>query len=173
MCWAGRALRGRGAAEDGLLARPERPRRWTLPITAFRVTLPSSAAIWLADRPASQNFFNCSTRSSVQVNTVIALFPSVAPAVGLRWRQFESCKNPCRQNPLALAGRIRRARAITPNTGLERNTTVHEMSYPTAQKLQYAVTRAQESASMRPHIPGSSGSLPSNKIGFFCGPQRG
>src|SRR5450631_2064566 len=36
MCWAGRALRGRGAAEEGLLARPERPSRWTLPITAFR-----------------------------------------------------------------------------------------------------------------------------------------
>src|SRR6266404_6645949 len=74
--WAGRALRGRGAAEEGLLARPERPSRWTLPITAFRVTFPSSAAIWLAESPESQSFFNCSTRSSVQVNTVMALFPS-------------------------------------------------------------------------------------------------
>jgi hypothetical protein len=76
ICWAGRALRGRGAAEEGLLARPERPSRWTLPITAFRVTFPSSAAIWLAESPPSQSFFSCSTRSSVQVNTVIALFPS-------------------------------------------------------------------------------------------------
>src|SRR6202000_1307508 len=76
MCWAGRTLRGRGAAEEGLLARPDRPRRWTLALTALRVTFPSSAAIWLAERPASQSFFNCSTRSSDQVNTVIALFPS-------------------------------------------------------------------------------------------------
>src|ERR1700685_3368049 len=78
MCWAGRAYRGRGAAEEGLLARPERPSRCTLPITAFRVTFPSSAAIWLADSPASQSFFNCSTRSSDQVNTVIALDPFVS-----------------------------------------------------------------------------------------------
>src|SRR5881394_3183992 len=42
MCWAGRALRWRGAAEEGLLARPERPSRCTLPITALRVTFPSS-----------------------------------------------------------------------------------------------------------------------------------
>ena len=82
MCWAGRALRWRGAAEEGLLARPERPSRWTLPITAFRVTFPSSAAIWLAESPASQSFFSCSTRSSDQVNTVIAFFPSRrAPAI--------------------------------------------------------------------------------------------
>src|ERR1700681_4102341 len=74
--WAGRPWRWRGAAEEGLLARPERPSRWTLPITAFRVTFPISAAIWLAERPASQSFFSCSTRSSDQVNTVIALFPS-------------------------------------------------------------------------------------------------
>ena len=67
---------GAGAAEEGLLARPDRPSRWTLPITAFRVTFPSSAAIWLAESPPSQSFFSCSTRSSDQVNTVIALFPS-------------------------------------------------------------------------------------------------
>ena len=72
----GGALRWRGAAEEGLLARPDRPSRCTLPITALRVTFPSSAAIWLAESPASQSFFSCSTRSSDQVNTVIALFPS-------------------------------------------------------------------------------------------------
>src|SRR5947209_6126466 len=80
ICWAGRALRWRGAADEGLLARPESPSRWTFPITAFRVTFPSSEAIWLAESPASQSFFSCSTRSSDQVNTVIALFPSLAPA---------------------------------------------------------------------------------------------
>ena len=88
ICWAGRALRGRGAAEEGLLARPERPSRCTLPITAFRVTFPSSAAIWLAESPASQSFFSCSTRSSDQVNTVIAFFPSHrAGQSGQRWRR--------------------------------------------------------------------------------------
>src|SRR6185312_13064158 len=74
MCWAGRALRWRGAADAGLFARPESPRRCTLPMTAFRVTFPSSAAIWLAERPLSQSFLSCSTRSSDQVNTVIAFF---------------------------------------------------------------------------------------------------
>src|SRR6267378_570865 len=64
--WA-RALRGRGADEDGLLARPERPRRCTLPITALRVMPPSSAAIWLADSPSPHNFFRSSTRSSVHI----------------------------------------------------------------------------------------------------------
>src|ERR1043165_9170006 len=103
MCWAGR---GRGAAGGGLFARPERPSRCTLPITALRVTFPSSAAIWLADRPASQSFFSCSTRSSVQVITVIAFFslisrqPFAADALASPHSQ-----NPCRQNPLALAGR--------------------------------------------------------------------
>jgi len=47
-------------------SRPPRPSRWTLPITALRVTPPSSAAIWLADSPSAQSFFSNSTRSSVQ-----------------------------------------------------------------------------------------------------------
>src|SRR5260370_19471282 len=67
MCEWGRALRGRGAAEDGDLARPANPSRCTLPITALRVMPPSSAAIWLADNPSVQSFFSVSTRSSVQV----------------------------------------------------------------------------------------------------------
>src|SRR4051794_17275941 len=112
MCCAGRALRGRGAAEEGLLARPERPSRWTLPITAFRVTLPSSAAIWLAESPPSQSFFNCSTRSSVQVNTVIALFPSCRAGLSRSGVATASSKDPSRQNPLARARRGWRARAF-------------------------------------------------------------
>src|SRR5512146_3445537 len=81
-----RALRGRGAVDDGLLARPDRPRRWTLPITALRVIPPSSAAIWLADSPSAHNFFRSSTLSSVQL---IGFSPSLSrlwvesiPAVG-------------------------------------------------------------------------------------------
>src|SRR5882672_9321929 len=61
-----RALRGRGEDEEGLLARPERPRRCTFPITALRVMPPSSAAIWLADSPSAHNFLRSSTLSSVQ-----------------------------------------------------------------------------------------------------------
>src|SRR6202034_740681 len=145
ICWAGRALRGRGAAEEGLLARPERPSRWTLPITAFRVTFPSSAAIWLAESPPSQSFFSCSTRSSVQVNTVIALFPScraghsrsgVATIIRSKSLPAESLSP-------------RRARKARPGVYAEHwdkkgVKPPHEMSYPTAQRLQYGVTPAQE-----------------------------
>src|SRR3954449_6616353 len=149
MCCAGRALRCRGAAEGGVLARPDRPSRCTLPITALRVTLPSSAAIWLADRPASQSFFNCSTRSSVQVITVIALILCVAPAIrgGSAWRvqfakplQAESLSP--RRALFCAPGRLRRTQD---QRGSE---PPHEMSYPTARRLQYAVTHAQESASL-------------------------
>src|SRR5579884_2207873 len=61
----GRALAGRGVALEVPLARPDRPSRCTLPITALRVMPPSSAAIWLADKPSDQSFFKSSTRSSV------------------------------------------------------------------------------------------------------------
>src|SRR5438874_1450115 len=62
-----RVLRGRGAVEDGDLARPDSPSRCTLPITALRVIPPSSAAIWLAERPSVHSFLSSSTRSSVQL----------------------------------------------------------------------------------------------------------
>src|SRR6185369_11524970 len=62
--------RGRSLREG--LARPARPRRCTLPITALRVTPPSTRAIWLADRPSVQRFLSCSTRSSVQFNGSIS-----------------------------------------------------------------------------------------------------
>jgi hypothetical protein len=53
---------GCGAAA---LALPDSPRRCTLPITALRVTPPSSAAIALAERPSDQSFLRSSTLSSV------------------------------------------------------------------------------------------------------------
>src|SRR4030081_3860401 len=115
MCGAGRALRGRGAAEEGLLARPERPSRWTLPITALRVTFPSSAAIWLAESPLSQSFFSCSTRSSVQVNTVIAIFPSYRAGHSRGRGATPFVQKPCRQNPLALARGGKSAPAALPH----------------------------------------------------------
>src|SRR6266702_1941341 len=154
MCLSGRALRWRGAAEEGLLARPERPSRWTLPITAFRVTFPSSAAIWLAESPPSQSFFNCSTRSSVQVNTVMALFPSRRAG-----RVWDSAVMPNRSKSLrAESLSHRRCAASAPErvrqtAGLRGSELPHEMSYPTGQRLQYGVTPAQESAWVRPHVP--------------------
>src|SRR6056297_768244 len=45
--------------------RLDSPSRCTLPITALRVTPPSSLAIWLADWPSPHNLFNRSTRSSL------------------------------------------------------------------------------------------------------------
>src|SRR4051812_24122672 len=154
MCWAGRALRWRGAAEEGLLARPERPSRCTLPITAFRVTFPSSAAIWLAESPPSQSFFNCSTRSSDQVNTVIVFFPSLRAGQPGATLAMPNLKNPSGQNPLALAGRSKCARTCyAVQNGLLGSVPPHEMSYPTDQTLQYGVTLAQESAAVRPHVP--------------------
>src|SRR5580704_1392690 len=73
--WPGaRALRGRGAVEEGLLARPDSPSRCTLPITALRVMPPSSAAIWLADSPSVHNFLRSSTRSSVHIILSLPLF---------------------------------------------------------------------------------------------------
>src|SRR6056297_2863036 len=61
-------------------ARFDRPRRCTLPITALRVTPPSSLAIWLADWPSPHIFFNSSTRSSVQ-----DIVPSIKKSGRLRW----------------------------------------------------------------------------------------
>jgi hypothetical protein len=51
---------------DAVVARFESPKRCTFPITALRVTPPSSLAIWLADWPSPHIFFSSSTRSSVQ-----------------------------------------------------------------------------------------------------------
>jgi hypothetical protein len=64
----------------GLAARLLRPRRWTLPMTALRVTPPSSLAIWLADWPSPHIFFNTSTRSSVQDILVPLIWPEVGYA---------------------------------------------------------------------------------------------
>ena len=57
---------GRGRSTRGAVARPARPRRCTLPITALRVTSPSARAIWLALSPSVHICFRRSIRSSVQ-----------------------------------------------------------------------------------------------------------
>ena len=66
--WRRRAL--------GDLARPARPSRCTLPITALRVSpWPRRLAIWLALLPSIQACRSCSTRSSVQ--DIVASFVTV------------------------------------------------------------------------------------------------
>src|SRR5437879_4624965 len=126
MCEWGRALRGRGAAEDGDLARPDNPSRCTLPITELREMPPSSAAIWLADNPSLHSFFRSSTRSSVQF------------MVHHPWHQ----SNRPTESILALRPtQGRRRERVAPET-LE-NCPPHEISYQRPTTLLYAVTRAQ------------------------------
>src|ERR1043166_2013949 len=83
-----RGLRARGAPEEDGLARPERPKRCTLPMTALRVMPPSSAAIWLAESPSAQSFFKSSTLSSVQPLSFFS--PGIKALDGIQ---------PCRQTP--------------------------------------------------------------------------
>lgn len=83
-CGENRGRRARGGhARAGVPAgRPgAKPRRWILPITAFRET-PISAAIWLQLKPVTTNIRSCSTRSGVQVAIVIGRPPEVR---GLCW----------------------------------------------------------------------------------------
>src|SRR5215468_10717537 len=75
--WA--RARGRCDFMREVVARPDRPRRCTLPITALRVTPPSRPAIWLALNPSDHSFFNNSTRSSFQA---IPSSPALATAAG-------------------------------------------------------------------------------------------
>src|SRR5262245_16981966 len=128
MCGA-RGLRRRGAAEDGDLARPESPRRCTLPITALRVTPPSSAAIWLAESPSAHSFFSNSTRSSVQVMS------NSSPT---------ATAETSRQNPTAGAGNDQLARRVPALPIYASDCPPHEMSYSTIETLQYGGRRAEE-----------------------------
>src|SRR5258708_28986630 len=131
-----RALRGRGADDAGLLARPDSPRRCTLPITAFRVMPPSSAAIWLADRPSPHSFFRLSTRSSVQVMRL-------PPGEAANWS---------RQNPSPAPVSPRPTRRLLPLLMNSETCPPHEMSYLTGGKLQYGGSPAQESVRLSPHL---------------------
>src|ERR1700678_1540937 len=136
MCVAERGLRVRGAALDALLARPDNPKRCTLPITALRVTPPSSAAIWLAERPSAQSFFNSSTRSSVH--------DMLSPPQQMR--AFWPWRNPPSSQAALAAQHARLTNALD-------KCPPHEMSYLTSSKLQYGGSRAQESRFMLPHVP--------------------
>src|SRR5262245_35256027 len=91
--------RGRCDFMREVVARPDRPRRCTLPITALRVTPPSRPAIWLALNPSDHSFFNSSTRSSFQA---IPSSPALATAAG-------STKNA--RNPAIPAGAGQRVRS--------------------------------------------------------------
>ena len=81
-----------------LVERPrlDRWRRCTLPMTAFLLTPPSCAAIWLALRPSAQSFVKSSTRSSVHMGHA----PSpVACAIGIQ--------SPARASAQAVAPHLR------------------------------------------------------------------
>src|SRR5262245_65959170 len=79
--------RGWGDFMREVVARPDRPRRCTLPTTALRVTPPSRPAIWLALSPSDHSFFNKSTRSSFQA---IPRSPALAIAAGSTKNEGES-----------------------------------------------------------------------------------
>ena len=95
-------------------ARPARPRRWTLPITAFRVTPPSCAAILLALCPSSHSRRRSATRSSVQPRpaSIIPLRPlrlgRVLAGDDMRSGSPGAVCNPalCRRADRALARRL-------------------------------------------------------------------
>src|SRR6201996_9429405 len=151
ICDGARALRGRGEALDVLLARPDRPRRCTLPITALRVMPPSSAAIWLAERPSDHSFFRSSTRSSVhdmsnfsiQFRVRPKLWPRLAIAPGqLCWPLAESIAKPGGTMPPDTHATDEALDDCPP----------HDMSYLTRKMLQYGGTPAQESDTPLPHI---------------------
>src|SRR5207302_5079314 len=122
-CEVARTLRGRGAAEEGLLARPDRPRRCTLPMTALRVIPPSSAAIWLADRPSAHNFLRFSTRSSVH-DMALSIHDGIGAGRRARARQ-----NPTSAPGSRWAGPTRRS-----TDGNSGNSPPHEMSYSNVTK---------------------------------------
>src|ERR1700674_5424285 len=113
-CDKGRGLRGRDDDDESDFARPERPRRCTLPITALRVTPPSWPAIWLAESPSAHSFFRSSTRSSVQLIQI---------SQGLR------------RNPSPIAG-IRPAPASAPHVNATDDSRRNDMSYATKARLQ-------------------------------------
>jgi hypothetical protein len=85
----GRAARtGRFAGRDGV-ARPARPRRWTLPITALRVTPPSCLAIWLADSPSAHSLRSSATRSSFQpMFKPLCPWPRISPGMRRHFAHF-------------------------------------------------------------------------------------
>src|SRR5215469_3700392 len=134
-----RGLRGRGAAELGLFARPDSPSRCTLPITALRVMPPSSAAIWLADNPSVQSFFSVSTRSSVQV---------MPQFLASRRRGEVQTESHCGPGQRPVGPTHTRA------TDLRYDCPPHEVSYWTMEKLQYGGSQAQES-----DLPASTSSV--------------
>src|SRR5260370_2210377 len=124
-CEDDRGLRGRLTEEEGVLARPDSPSRCTLPITALRVTPPSSAAIRLAESPSAHSFFRSSTRSSVHI-------------LPLHQRSIVEGRVPPAESPIVSSegqsGR-RTARSTRCNSG--NGPPQNEMSYLRVSRVQY------------------------------------
>src|SRR6056297_808618 len=89
---AGLALAAVSAPDAAAPFRFDSPRRCTLPITALRVTPPSSLAIWLADWPSLQSFLRSSTRSSLQdmVASYLKRRPVARAALIIPWSPYSN-----------------------------------------------------------------------------------
>ena len=146
---AGRPRRGSWRGRTGPAGAPCRSRRFASHFRVPRrsgwpkVRLPRASSVARRDRR---------TRSIPSSHSSLRIAPANR---GQRWRCHSSQKS-LRSESLS----PRRARKPRPNVyavqnGLLGSELPHEMSYPTAQTLQYGGTRAQESAPMRPHVPTS------------------
>jgi len=108
MCWAD-GLGWRGADEDGLLGgRTGEPVHFADHRVPGHISIPPRSGWRKAGFP---EFLNCSTRSSVQVNTVIALFLRFARPFRAAALRSPIPKFPAGET-LSLAGRCLRARAF-------------------------------------------------------------
>ena len=156
MCWAGRALRCRGAAEDGALGAAGKAEpvhladhRISRHISEFRGDLAGRKAglpelFQLLDAIVGPGQYRHRT------------LPSLARRPSWRRRcDAKSRKIPCTQNPLALAGRKSAPERLRRTTRTQGIRLPHEMSYPTSKTLQYGVDSRAESGPTAPHVPSS------------------
>src|SRR5215831_18449799 len=103
---------------------------------------PSSAAIWLAESPSLQSFFNSSTRSSLQ----LIVLSSSATFMQWRWGAIKNPPSPSGCHGVAMPTLT----LYTEET--QGSSPPHEISCLTAQTLLYAVSQVQESPLSIPHI---------------------
>jgi len=99
------------------LGAARQPQPMTLPITAFRVTFPSSAAIWLGRKSGLPELFSV-VRRDRRPGSIPSSHCSLRVARSFSKRRCDSnFPQTLQQNPLALAGHAMRAPAFTQNIG--------------------------------------------------------
>src|SRR6516165_551781 len=129
--WAwGRALRGRGAAEDGDLARPDSPGRCPLRFTEWRVCPPAPRRFGSPTIPLSR--VSSAFRRAHRSRSCLKFLASRCGGEV----QTESHCGPG-QRPVGPTH--------TRATDLRYDCPPHEVSYSTMEKLQYGGSQAQES----------------------------